>query len=156
MMGTIRLRKLMTKRSSVADYLPEFESHGTACAYVQHRGYRPERWSYRAIAEMAFRFAGELKGRNIGKGDRLMLWGENSAQWVAAFFGCAIGGVVVAPMDDGASPDFATRVFHQVDAKLLVCSQEHAQKHSSHIVQAASTLTFEDLPRAVERHPSSL
>jgi long-chain acyl-CoA synthetase len=145
----------MTQRSSVADYLPEFESHGKACAYIQHRGYRTERWSYRGIAEMAVRFAGELKARNIGKGDRVMLWGENSAQWVAAFFGCATSGVVVVPMDDGASPDFAIRVFYQVDARLLVCSREQARTHADRISPAASTLTFEDLPQSIARHPSN-
>ena len=144
----------MTERSSVADYLPEFERHGEACAYVQHCGYRTERWSYRRVAEIALRFARELEARNIGKGDRVMLWGENCAQWVAAFFGCAIGGVVVVPMDDGASPDFAIRVFHQVEAKLLVCSRGHAREHSDRIVPAASTLTFEDLLQAIARHPS--
>src|SRR5579864_5801288 len=153
-MGRFVLGRLITKRSSVADYLPEFESRGKACAYIRHRGYRTERWSYRGIADMALRFARELKTRNIGKRDRVMLWGENCAQWVAAFFGCAISGVVVVPMDDGASPDFAIRVFRQVDAKLLVCSREHAQTHLDLIAPAASTLTFDDLPQAIEHHPS--
>ncbi len=43
-----------------------------------------------------------------------MLWGENSAEWVATFFGCALAGVIVVPMDDKATPDFAQRVFQQV------------------------------------------
>ena len=66
-----------------------------------------------------------LEARGITKGDRVMLWGENSAQWVAAFFGCALGGVIVVPMDDGAAADFAMRVFQQVEAKLLVASRRH-------------------------------
>ena len=121
------------RRSSVADYLQEFQNHGTECAYVQQCGYRTERWSYRQITEMAARFAHELKTRNLAKGDRVMLWGENCTQWVAAFFGCAIAGVVVVPMDDGASLDFATRVFHQVESKLLVCSRAHGREKSNPI-----------------------
>ena len=38
---------------------------------------------------MALQFAAELDTRGIGKGERVMLWGENCAEWVAAFFGCA-------------------------------------------------------------------
>ena len=70
----------------------------------------------------------DLEARGIGKGERVMLWGENCAEWVAAFFGCALRGVVVVPMDDGASGDFAARVSGQVEAKLWVCSRRHAEQ----------------------------
>ena len=43
-------------------------------------------------------------------------------------------------MDDAASPDFASRVFDQVQAKLLVCSRQHASR-----TRAGSTLILEDL-----------
>ena len=69
-----------------------------------------EWFTYGQVLEMAFRFCRELEARGIGKGDRVMLWGENCAEWVAAFFGCAMCGVVVVPMDNGASADFAGRV----------------------------------------------
>ena len=70
----------------------------------------------------------ELEARGIAKGERVMLWGENSAEWVAAFFGCALSGVIVVPMDDGAAPDFAMRVFQQVSAKLLMASRRHRHR----------------------------
>src|SRR5437879_4734742 len=103
----------MKERSSVASYLEDFQNHGEACAYVKRRGYRTERWSYHRIAETAIRFARELDSRGINKGDRVMLWGENCAEWVAVFLGCASSGVVVVPMDDSASADFAHRVFRR-------------------------------------------
>jgi long-chain acyl-CoA synthetase len=78
---------------------------------------------------MAFRFCRELEARGIGKGERVMLWGENCAEWVAAFFGCALGGVVVVPMDDGAAADFAVRVSEQVEARLWICSRRHAAEN---------------------------
>jgi len=85
-----------------------------------------EWFTYGQVLEMALRFAGDLEARGIGKGERVMLWGENCAEWVAAFFGCALSGVVVVPMDDGASADFAARVAGQVEARLWVCSRKHA------------------------------
>jgi len=45
----------MKERSSVAGYLDDFQNHGEACAYIQRRGYRAERWSYRGVAETALR-----------------------------------------------------------------------------------------------------
>ncbi len=132
-------------------FLVNFAAHAHERAYGQHRGYRMEWFTYGQVMEMAARLARELEARNIGKGDRVMLWGENCAQWVAAFFGCALAGVVVVPMDDGASPDFAIRVSHQVEAKLLVCSRKHARLHSNNNIP---TLIFEDLSQALAHHPS--
>src|SRR5262245_42144323 len=100
-------------------------------AYVHRRGLRTLRWSYRQLAELEFRFARELEARNIGKGDRVMLWGENSAEWIGAFFGCMLRGVVAVPMDRIAAPDFAQRVAADVDAKLIVCSSSLRQHAGS-------------------------
>ncbi|MFZ0815549.1 MAG: AMP-binding protein [Candidatus Sulfotelmatobacter sp.] len=102
------------------------QAHLDERAYGQRRGYRMEWFTYGQVLEMAFQFCRELETRGIGKGDRMMLWSENSAEWVAAFFGCALRGVVVVPIDDGASAEFAARVSLQVEAKLWVCSRKHA------------------------------
>ncbi|MGA7300118.1 MAG: AMP-binding protein [Candidatus Sulfotelmatobacter sp.] len=107
-------------------FLEGFQAHRNTRAYGQRRGYRMEWFTYGQILEMAFQFGTELEARGIGKSERVMLWGENCAQWVAAFLGCALRGVVVVPMDDGASVDFAGRVAGQVEATLWICSRRHA------------------------------
>jgi long-chain acyl-CoA synthetase len=117
----------MTERSSVGDYLQDFRARGPARAYVQRRGYRTERWSYAGVAELASHFARDLDERKIGKGDRVMFWGENCAEWVAAFLACALRGVVVVPLDDGAAADFARRVGGQVETRLWFCSRRHLE-----------------------------
>src|SRR6478672_10669075 len=91
-------------------------------AYVHRRGFRTIRWTYGQLAVLAFRFARELETRGIGKGDRVLLWGDNCGEWVGAFFGCMLRGAVAVPMDRIAAPDFAQRVMSDVDAKLVVCS----------------------------------
>src|SRR5262245_36997329 len=91
-------------------------------AFVSRRGFRTLRWSYRQTAELAFRVARDLESRSIGRGDRVMLWGENCAEWVAAFFGIMLRGGVAVPMDRIASPEFAQRVAADVDARLIICS----------------------------------
>jgi long-chain acyl-CoA synthetase len=113
-------------RTSVADYLADFQRLGNEQAYAERVGYRLVRWTYGDVAGLAFRLARELTARGIRKGDRVVIWGPNSAAWVAAFLGCANQGVIAVPMDDAASSDFAVRVFQQVQARLLVCSRDHA------------------------------
>lgn len=112
---------------------------------MQHRGYRTVRWSYQQVAGAAFQFARELDARAIQKGDRLLLWGPNSAEWVTVFLGCALRGMVVVPMDDVATNDFAFRVYQQTGAKLMVCSRAHVQP-------GIPTLSLEDLPHEIAGH----
>jgi long-chain acyl-CoA synthetase len=100
-----------------------------------------EWFTYGQVLEMALSFAGDLEARGIGKGERVVLWGENCAEWVAAFFGCALRGVVVVPMDDGASSEFALRVSGQVGAKLWVCSR----KHAAEVAASVPVVALEDV-----------
>lgn len=110
------------------DSLDDFERWGKDddCAYVFPRGYRRERWSYQRVAGVAYQFARELEARNIAKGDAVLLWSPNCAEWVAAFLGCALCGVIAVPIDDAASPDFARRISAQVRTRLVLCPRERA------------------------------
>src|SRR5215472_16297577 len=105
---------------TLADYPGLHLARKNEIAYVHKRGLRTLRWSYQQLGELAFRFARELEARGIGKRDRVLLWGDNSAEWIAAFFGCMLRGAVAVPMDRIASPDFARRVAADVDAKLVL------------------------------------
>lgn len=129
-------------RQTVADYLADFERLGGVQAYAEPSGYRLKRTTYGQVAQLAFGFARELEARAIATGDRILLWGPNSARWVAAFFGCAHRGVVAVPMDDAATAEFAIKVFNQVQARLLVCSRAHAQP-------GLPVLLFEDFEQAL-------
>src|SRR5215472_6776657 len=111
---------------SLAEYAQLHFSLGEEVAFVTRRGFRTLRWAYRQMAELEFRVARELEARSIGKGDRVMLWGDNCGEWVAAFFGIMLRGAVAVPMDKIASADFARRVAADVDAKLVICSQSLA------------------------------
>ncbi|HEU4390303.1 MAG TPA: AMP-binding protein [Blastocatellia bacterium] len=108
-------------------YIERFHSAGSETAFVHRRGYRTTRWSYLQIAQRAFQFARELEAGGIGRGDRVMLWAENSPEWVIAFLGCVLRGIAVVPMDHIATREFALRVYEQVDSRLMVCSREHLE-----------------------------
>src|SRR5882672_531170 len=91
---------------TVVNYLDDFLSRGNETAFAHRHGLRVKRWSYRQIATTAMRFARELEARRIAKGDRVLLWARNSPEWVSAFFGCLLRGVIVVPLDlQRATPD---------------------------------------------------
>ncbi len=114
------------RRQSLIDYLREYPRHGRDTAFEQRSGYRTARWSYLEVSGLAAQCAREYERLGIAPGDRVLLSGRNSAEWVAAFFGCILRGAVAVPMDQGAPADFADRVGRQVDAKLLLADRGKA------------------------------
>jgi long-chain acyl-CoA synthetase len=126
-------------RSSVTEYLENFDRYSRDHACVFHRGYRTLSWRYADLHASARRFAALLEDRGIGAGDRVMLWGANCGECLAAFWGALLRGAVVVPMDRSAAPEFAARVFEQVGAKMLASSRKLT------LAQARSaTIHFED------------
>src|SRR5215467_7913969 len=136
---------------SIAEFFrTNFGNHRAETAYRQRRGYRMESYTYGEILSLARVFARFLEEHGIAKGDRVMIWGENCAEWVAVFYGCVLRGVVVVPMDDASSPDFADRVRDQVDATLMVCSRRHARQ-----LTPAKAIILEELSEQVAQHPTA-
>lgn len=107
-------------RLTLASLVDDFARHGRDIAIVAPHGLRRQRISYAQLAHLARRFAAELVARGIQKGDRVIIWGENGAEWVAAFFGCILRGVLPVPIDFASATDFAIRVEHEVAPKLVV------------------------------------
>lgn len=87
---------------------------------VAYRGNRRYATTYGELAKLAGRSAAELVRRGITPGERVVLWGENSAEWLGLFFGCLLRGVIAVPLDAAGSIDFANRVVKDVSPKLIV------------------------------------
>lgn len=111
-------------RRNLASLVDEFERHGRDLAIVAPYGVRQQRVTYSALAILARRFGAELETRGIVKGDRVLIWGENRAEWVAAFFGCVLRGVLAVPLDFASAPDFARRIEREVAPKLVLGNRE--------------------------------
>jgi long-chain acyl-CoA synthetase len=111
-------------RANLTSLFEEFARYHDDMAIVQRRGYRREAWSYGKLAGLSVKFALELKERGIRTGERVMIWGPNSAEWMVGFWGCLLRGAVAVPMDDGATLDFAGRVARDADVKMMLSARE--------------------------------
>jgi long-chain acyl-CoA synthetase len=107
-------------RDHLATLLDDFRRHDREVAVVHYQGNRRRATTYGQIARLAGRFAALLAQREIGPGDRVLLWAENSAEWIAAFYGCLLRGVLAVPLDAAGSADFAARVAADVRPRLAV------------------------------------
>lgn len=140
----------MMEEQTLVRIVENFHRRGPETAFVCGRGYRVVRWSYRRVAELAFQLAEEMADRGIARGDRVILWGDDCAEWVVSFFACVLRGAVVVPMDRAAALDFVRRVCHQVEPRLCLASREQPR-----LDPLLPTIDFENLPDLLARHSPS-
>jgi long-chain acyl-CoA synthetase len=132
-------------RSNLISLFAEFEQYAKDVAVVQHHGYRREGWTYGQLASAAAACAVELKVRGVRTGDRVILWGPNSAEWMVAFWGCLLRGAVAVPIDSGASVEFAARVARETSATLIVAERDKPSLGDVIPVLKLEDLELEDL-----------
>ncbi|HET8780845.1 MAG TPA: AMP-binding protein, partial [Pyrinomonadaceae bacterium] len=141
-------RAMRGTRGTLVSFLDDYLARGADATVVRRRGLRLVTWSGAEIARRAFQFARELETRGISHGDRVLFWGENSAEWIAAFFGCLLRGVAVVPLDLKSAPDFVTRVHQQVSAKLLLADEAESPIE-------IPNLSFANLVNTIGHHSTS-
>ena len=91
---------------------------------VYDGGYRSYTWSYAEIRRAARGFAERLRAHGLAPGDRVVLWGENRAEWIVAFWGCLLARAVAVPIDLRASSELVERVVRIVSAPLVVAGRD--------------------------------
>jgi len=95
---------------------------GDAPAFVCKTPYRRFSWSLSEIRTAALAFAARLREAGVGPGERVLLQGPDSPEWVAAFFGIAAAGAVIVPLDPSSTAEFAAKVARKTEARVAVVS----------------------------------
>ncbi|HSO76683.1 MAG TPA: AMP-binding protein, partial [Blastocatellia bacterium] len=137
-------------RQTLASFLDDWAQRGDETAISHRSGLRVVRRSYSQLRDLAFQFALELDARGLGKGERVLFWAGNSAEWVAAFFGCLLRGVIAVPLDLESAPEFVARVQEQVQARLMLAARGQLAAPLD-----LPVLLLEDLQQSVARNSSS-
>jgi long-chain acyl-CoA synthetase len=91
---------------------------------VYDDGFRTRAYTYEQVGRAARGFAARLYEIGLHKGDKVIVWSENRPEWIVAFWGCVLGGVVVVPIDYRASSDFLARVGRIVSARLVLIGED--------------------------------
>jgi long-chain acyl-CoA synthetase len=131
-------------RDHLSSLVGDLRRLGPQTAIKSRRGLRHESCSYAALAELAGRAAAYLESRQIRKGDRIVIWGENGAEWLAAYYGCLLRGAVPVPVDIAGSAEFARRVVGEVSPKLIF---------GEGVQDAPPCVTFAEFDRTFPRTP---
>lgn len=134
-------------RPNLATLVDDFRRYGKNTAIVSYRGNRRIASSYAELSVLVGRFAALLIERGIPAGERAVLWGQNGVEWVGAFFGCVLRGVLSVPLDAAGSLDFAKRVIAETQPQMVVGDAELLKQLDDTIPKIA----FEDFARALPR-----
>jgi len=91
--------------------------------FIVNRGiYRRREYSYNQIYENALKLCQFYKKANINKKDKVIIYLQNSSDYVSILFSCALSGVIAVPIDVNSNPEFVSLIYKKVEAKLVFCS----------------------------------
>ena len=110
-------------RKNLVDLFVEFSELPTEFLRYDN-GYRSWKYTYAQVGLAARHFAAQLVRHDIRKGDKVIIWSENRPEWISAFWGCILAGVIVVPIDYRASARFLHRVQEIVDARMVLVGEE--------------------------------
>jgi long-chain acyl-CoA synthetase len=127
-------------RANLVTLFNQFPQIGRDTAVIQTHGYRRQHLTYAELHADALYWSQALASAGIGPGDRVLLWGPNSAQWIACFWAILRRGAVAVPMDAAASPEFVGRVIRDSQVKLVL--RDSAQPESQ---QGPPSLVYQGL-----------
>ena len=110
------------RRDTLLDFFDD-RIRSAADFVVHDDGYRAYRYTYDEVRRAALAFSRRLARANIGPGERVVIWGENCPDWIAAMWGCLLARAVLVPVDFRASGELVSRVAAIVDARAVLVGE---------------------------------
>ena len=111
------LPDLLVESARTWGHLPAVGFHGDKSSWS---------WTYAELLDRATRVRAYLAELGIGKGDRVVFWGGNRPEWVAAFFGTHMLGAVVVPLDVRSQEELLLRIEQQTQPRHMLLGREQA------------------------------
>jgi long-chain acyl-CoA synthetase len=99
---------------------PVVREHGHRPALRWREGYRHYGVTVAELSRAVGSAACLLHAQGVRAGDRVLLLGPGGPEWVVAFFGIALAGGVVVPLDETSRPEFAAEVGRRTRAGFQV------------------------------------
>jgi len=105
---------------NLGEYVDIMETWKDRTYVVGMRGYREQAFTYGEMRRCIFGLSAEMKRRGIHRGEVVVILGEQSPEWVAAYFAAIFRGAVVVPLDHNSSPEFIERVIAKTEPVLVL------------------------------------
>ena len=113
----------LVPRDTLLDFFHDL-ARATGPFLVHDDGFRERRFTYEEVGLAARGFAARLRAAGLEQGSTVVFFSENRPEWIVAFWGCLLAGLVVVPIDYRSPPDFLGRVGRIVKARLVLVGQD--------------------------------
>jgi long-chain acyl-CoA synthetase len=123
-------------RQTLLDFFGDFEPLAEEFI-VYDDGFRCHRYCYDQVAAGARAFAARLREAGIAQDEKVIFYGENRPEWIIAFWGCMLAGVIAVPIDYRSSPEFVARIDRIVQARAILVGDEVSLADSTRIWRLA-------------------
>lgn len=120
--------------------------------YFCFRGrYRTFSWSFKKVSLFSGKFAAWLGEHKILRGDRILIIGSNCPEWVVAFLGSVMSGVVVVPVDASAGSRFLAKILNKAGARAVIAERQGSagRLESVFINSKVPVLYFDEMESAL-------
>lgn len=97
--------------------------HQIALCMKNDRGF--ETLTYSGLGRDVRRLAAGLREQGVNKGDRVVIWAENSLEWVRAYVGIMSAGGVAVPLDPKLGTDEFISLVRHCEPAVVFCSSSH-------------------------------
>ena len=119
---------------------------GSATAIVDSQGLV----TYGEFRAAVAGFAAHLHDMGLAKGDRVALWGYNSANWLVAFFAIVRAGGVALLLNYSMGIDDAAELLSAANARFLVCGDNGQTKRRDDAIEALAKAAGIELSHCVD------
>ena len=110
---------------SVVDSLGE---HGDKTALLVFDKKDRHRWSFEKLADCARSFANGLAKDGFKRGDTVILFAENSPEWIVTALGIIRAGMVAVPLDVQLGDKTLVHILRDSDARAVITTQKRVER----------------------------
>jgi len=80
--------------------------------------------TYADVQKRVLGFAGYLQAQQVKHGSRLLIWCPSRIDWLVAYLGTLLAGMVAVPLDVSSKEDFLRRIAETTEALFLITTQK--------------------------------
>src|SRR5438552_391339 len=110
---------------SVVDSLGE---HGDKTALLVFGKKDRDRWSFQKLAACARSFGNGLVRHDFKRGDTVILFAENSPEWIVTALGIIRAGMVAVPLDVQLGDKTLVHILRDSDARAVITTQKRVER----------------------------
>lgn len=106
------------KIKTLRDLIERFKDSNKR-AIIDRKEYRRFTYTYKELYNLCRKFASFLRENNVKKGDKIIIWSYNGAEYAIMLLGAFLEGVIAVPIDLRNNLDFVSKIQKEVKAKII-------------------------------------